>query len=189
MKKNEILTIIRTAVILLLVTGITVLLLAVVNHFTEGPIEKRRAEELKASIYSMFPDTEYSEIESAELSFPATALYKVTKNGKTVGFLVTATPMGFGGEVGLLCGFDPDGTCVGVKVTEHSETKSKFDAVNSEENLSQYKGKTGSFRFSSEGGIIDAVSGSTVSSQAILDGVNGAYQTVRSQILRERGNG
>lgn len=178
---KEALRIVRTALILLLISGITVLLIASVNMLTKAPIEERRLAELRESMSGLFPDADFTELNTEDGS----VIYEMTKGNNTVGYCVVTESMGFGGSIKLLCGFDTELSVVGVKVTEHAETKSKFDPVNSKEHLSQYEGKTAPFAF---GEGVDAVSGSTVSSKAILKGINDAGDILESY-LSEKGEG
>ena len=167
----DIIGIIRPALVLLLVTGITVLLLALVNYVTKTPIAERKQAELDETVGAMFSDAEYKEIADYEFAEPVKTVYAILDGESNInGFCIVTVPQGFGGDVEMLVGVDTELSVVGVKITEDAETASKSKPV--KEKLSQYEGKTGKFEFGKDG--VDAVSGSTVTSKAVLSGVNSA---------------
>ncbi len=169
--KAEITDIVRTALVLLLVTGITVILLAFVNFLTKGPIEQRKKAELDKTVGEMFPGMSYKEINNFEFDAPVKTVYAIVgENDEINGFCVITVPQGFGGDVEMLVGLDTELTVVKVKITEDAETASKSKPV--KDKLSQYESKKGPFVFGENG--VDAVSSSTVTSKAVLSGVNSA---------------
>lgn len=187
-KKSPLITLetLKTAIILLLVTGITVILLAVVNYVTKGPIAELEKKELDNTIGEMFPNAEYVKVGDAELSAPTSELYAITENGEVTGFCVIAVPKGFGGDVKMLVGVDVDENVVGVKILADSETATKVAPVKDAEYLkNQYASKKAPFSFTKDGGNVDAVTSSTVSSKAVLDGVNSACGNVNSYIRKK----
>ncbi len=175
---------IRTALILLLVTGFTVLLLAFVNYFTAEPIAAHRKAELDNAVAVMFPDSEYTQITDVELSKEVSEIYLIhTAENEPCGFLVIAKPTGFGGEIELMVGTDLEGTVSGVKIISDSETATKVAPLKVEGFLEgQYVAKKAPFSFTKDGGTVEAVSGSTVSSEAILKGVNNACGAVNDYL-------
>ncbi|MFZ1986877.1 MAG: RnfABCDGE type electron transport complex subunit G [Desulfatitalea sp.] len=97
---------------------------------------------------------------------------------------------GFGGDIGLMIGVDLETDQVaGVGITTHAETpglgsRAKTDPVFTD----QFKGKPlmESFKVKSDGGQIDALSGATVTSRGVADGVSQAgtlYKELKSQII------
>lgn len=179
----------RTAMILLIVTGFTVLMLAVVNYFTQGPIQELRKKELDTTVNSMFPDAEYTEITGVNFTDSVSTLYMIhTKADEPIGFLAIACPQGFGGEIELIVGTDLEQNVVGVKILSDSETVTKVAALKADGFLnSQYQNKKAPFSFSKDGGSVEAVSGSTISSKAVLDGVNSVCKTVENYINSLKG--
>ena len=175
---------IRTALILLLVTGFTVLLLAFINYFTAGPIAAHRKAELDKSVAAMFPDTEYTQITDVTLPEAVSEIYLIhTAQNEPCGFLVIAKPMGFGGEMELMVGTDLEGVVSGVKIISNAETATKVAAIKAEGFLDmQYASKKAPFSFTKDGGTVEAVAGSTVSSEAVLSGVNNACGAVNAYL-------
>ena len=88
---------------------------------------------------------------------------------------VTAQYKGFGGAVTVMIGMDANGAITGVKVTEHAETPGLGTKAADPGYLEQYKGVTeapaGHIR---DDANIDAVSGATITSNAVYNSVREA---------------
>ncbi len=93
------------------------------------------------------------------------------------GMAVTAGYKGFGGTVKVMIGIDAEGKITGVKVTEHSETPGLGTKAADSGYLEQYKGVSevagGSVKDDTE---IDAVSGATITSNAVYCSVEEALK-------------
>ncbi len=170
---------IRTAIILLLVTGFTVLLLAFINYFTAAPIAAAKKAELDNAVEAMFPESEYTQIPDVEFSKEIDTVYLIHKGDEPCGFLVIAKPTGFGGEMEIMVGTDLEGVVSGVKIISDSETATKVAPLKAEGFLdNQYVSKKAPFSFTKDGGTVEIVAGSTVSSDAVIFGVNSACEAV-----------
>ena len=95
-------------------------ILAYVNHMTEGPIslqaEKALSDGIKAVMMSdnltiTANDTVRETIDNKECVF---IVHKAADaNGKEIGAAVESTTLGFGGDLKVLVGFNPDGDILG----------------------------------------------------------------------------
>ena len=141
--------VVATALKLLLISAVTALLLSGVNALTKDTIAENDAKEKSAAIAAIFPDSDSSE--SAD----------VTIDGVN----------GFGGALDMMVGVNSDGTITGMKIVSHSETPGLGSRVDDPDYLSQYTGKSGTL---SLGNGIDAITGSTISSKAVLEAANRA---------------
>ncbi len=110
----------------------------------------------------------FSQIET-DLSAGILEIYQADNKA---GYVITAEDKGFGGKMTLMVGIDNDGKISGVKVTGHGETPGLGTKAMTVDYLSQYKGEIAVTR-TNEGDKtqIDAVTGATVSSNAIFRGV------------------
>ena len=123
-------------------------------------------------------------------------LYTATKGGALVGYaLHTNTPDGFGPNIELIVGATPDGTVTGVYILTHQETPglgAKMtdgqtlwehpDQVDGRPFILQFLGKNpASFRFAvtKDGGQVDAITASTITSRAVADVVAAAVKTIQ----------
>ena len=98
----------------------------------------------------------------------------VDADGNAVGYVSVGTVTGFGGPVEVTVGMDGEGTLTGVRVggANFSETaglgaKSKEPAF-----YEQFAGKTYPVDLSKNGGEVDAITAATITSSAVVRGVN-----------------
>lgn len=107
----------------------------------------------------------------------------LNKNGEIAGYIVSVTSKeGYGGNISFSVGFSSEGNITGVSVLSISETAGLGMNAKEEEFLSQYKvPEDGLFvvnKTESEEGInIDAISGATITTNAMTKGVNAAKIT------------
>lgn len=149
---------------------ITALLLSCVNALTADKIAENIAREKADAIASIFPSADGNE--QLNVTFEnMSALYIVNSGSAAIGYAAEVTPLGFGGKMSLMVGVNFDGTLAGVKMISHSETPGLGNRAGAPEYLSQYIGKNKQV-LDTDG--IDVITGSTVSSNAVLDGVNTA---------------
>ncbi|HRC93634.1 MAG TPA: RnfABCDGE type electron transport complex subunit G, partial [Tenuifilaceae bacterium] len=91
---------------------------------------------------------------------------------------------GFGGRIELMVGFLPDGTINKITVISHKETPGlgdKIDPGKSDFSV-QFEGKnpeTFKVMVKKDGGDVDAITASTISSRAFCDAVNRAYKAFK----------
>jgi electron transport complex protein RnfG len=99
---------------------------------------------------------------------------------------------GFGGDIGIMIGVDPEtDKILGVGITTHSETpglgsRAKTDLAFTD----QFKGKpiTDPQKVKNDGGQIDALSGATVTSRGVAQGVSDGgtlYKSLKPQIIEQ----
>ena len=99
------------------------------------------------------------------------------------GYCIESTAGGFGGDLILMVGFDEGGNILGVSIVSLSETPGLGARVNDADYLSQYVGKSGSLTLNKDGGSdIDAISGATISSRAVLSAVNAATERLQTYL-------
>lgn len=93
------------------------------------------------------------------------------RTGETVGVIVTVVEEGFKGDITMLVGFDTKGAITGVFIADHEETPKFGGPIASAEFLEQFVGMTEQKEI---GDGLDAITGGTVSSTAVVKGVNSA---------------
>ena len=162
-------------------------LLAWVNHITEGPIslqaEKILADGIKAvmgtdQLTVTANDTIVEEIGGKPYEF---IVHKAAdQQGKELGAAVESTTMGFGGDLKILVGFNPAGEILGYTLLAHAETPglgAKADTWFQKGAKGDIIGKNPAtpLTVSKDGGEVDAITASTITSRAFLKAVNQAY--------------
>lgn len=170
-------------------------LLAYVNHVTEGPIalqsEKTLADGIKAvmgggSLRVTSNDTIRQEMGGKTYLF---VVHKTAQDGKEIGAAVESTTQGFGGDLKVLVGFDPQGTILGYTILSSSETPglgAKAGQWFQKDGKGNIIGKSpakGDLSVSKDGGDVDAITASTITSRAFLKAVNQAYHAYMQKVV------
>ena len=180
----------------LVLTGVAVIMgaiLAYVNHLTEGPIaqqkEKALADGIKAVmvcdnlVVAKTDEVKQNDAKGKELVY---TIYEVKDaQGKDLGAAVESTTMGFGGDLKVLVGFDPEGKILGYTLLEHAETPglgAKADKWFQQGEKGNIIGKSPAepLNVSKDGGQVDAITASTITSRAFLLAVNNAYNAYKA---------
>jgi len=154
----------KLIVTLTVICAAVALLLAAVNHFTEPKIEENNKKAILASIRNIFDESVQAEEMTPPEGSGFTSLYLVMKDEGICGYSAAVSPSGFGGPINLMVGMDSAGTVVGVDVVSMSETTGLGSKTGGAEFLSQFVGATGDVK-------VDAISGASISSNAVADGV------------------
>ena len=116
--------------------------------------------------------------------FPVT-VYTAKRGEETVGYAVrTTTKQGFSGEIHLLVGFLPDGKIHNIQVLQHTETPGLGSKITDPNNalVVVFRGNSPAdlqMSVRKDGGDIDAITASTISSRAYIDAVERGYKAMR----------
>lgn len=171
-------------VALFLVTFLASTALGIVYKYTKGPIEAARLARKNAAIQQVLPAFDNSPNDDM-YKIPADDdtlyLYPARMGDTLVGTAVeTFSNKGFGGLIRIMVGFEPNGTIHNVAVLEHKETPGlgeKMDRKKSDWSV-QFEGKDpADFKIAvtKDGGDVEAITASTISSRAFCDAVERAY--------------
>lgn len=178
---------------LLVLTGVTVVsvaLLAYVNQLTKGPIARAEAQALIDAVRAVVPGFDndpIAEKKVQEVDGVGYAVYPATKGGTYVGAAVEASAMGFGGELRILVGFDAQGNILDYSLLSHAETPglgSKADAWFKKGGKGDITGMNpgeAPLVVDKDGGQVDAITASTITTRAFLAAVNAAYAAYAGQ--------
>lgn len=164
-------------------------LLAFVNHATEATIQKQDEIALANGIKAVMGAEDIQVTDNTELtqgtgkSDERFVIHHVSdNNGNPIGAAVESTSLGFGGDLNVLVGFDKSGTVLGYTILQHSETPglgAKADTWFQASGKGSIIGKSladgYTLSVSKDGGDIDAITASTITSRAFLKAVNAAY--------------
>ncbi len=171
MKQSNFLYILRLVLTLFVITAAVAGGLAGVNAITKDRIAAAKAEKTQKAILEVLPDgAAAAEIAFTDESGLVTAVY-----ASVSGYAVKVAPNGFGGAIEMMVGISKDGKCLGISIISHAETPS-LGAVAAADSAA---GKAFREQFIDYDGILDAISGATITSTAIETGVNAAIQCVK----------
>ena len=163
----------KIGAVLLSICAVVTLVLSLVNFLTFDAAQANKKKEIDIAISSMFPKSTSSVEVETEYGDPISGVYKVMENDTHIGYAVGTTANGFGGKIEMLVGIENGGKIRGVKIISLSETPNVGSRVDDDEYLSGYKGKNGILKLKED---IDAISGASISSKAVLAGVNSVMQ-------------
>ncbi len=182
-------TFINMVVMLFLVTGIAAAALGFVYDFTKGPIAEAKLKAQQEAITNVLPQFDAlgeSFKTLVEEGGDSLEFFPAYKNGELVGTAIkTYTKNGFSGFISIMAGIDSEGNFSGYSVLEHKETPglgSKMDTwFSDQEKPGQYViGKnpvSNNFTVTKDGGDIDAITASTITSRAFLEALVLAYNS------------
>ena len=176
------------------VTAISVALLAYVNELTKGPIAEANAKTLNKALKQVLPEFTNNPVGESDTIFSEKdgkkvvdfIVYPAKKGEEWVGSAVESKAMGFGGELKVLVGFDAEGKIYNYSLLAHAETPglgSKAADWFKEGNKGSIKGMSpgeGELKVSKDGGQVDAITASTITSRAFLKAVNKAYEAYKT---------
>ena len=174
-KESAFMNILRLTVTLLVICAAMAAVLAVVNTITRDPIAAIAVEKTQKAIEQVLPGA--GELENVPLTGDAGIVKTVYKAEN--GYAVEVAPVGFDGEITMMVGI-ADGEVTGISVVTHTETPG-LGAVAAAANAKgeafrgQFVGQSGVL---SVGDQIDGMTGATITSKAVTDGVNAALAYV-----------
>lgn len=183
-KKDGAGNVFHIALVLLIICAAVAGIVSFVYSVTLDAYNNNLEGEIRSAISSVFAKSEtdvveYSEAEAAIDGEGIENIYSVRINGKDAGYCVNVTGSGFGGDISIMVGYNPDGSILGVRVVSHSETPGVGSKATEDSFLAQFDGKSGTLTVSKSGNDdIDAISGATISSKAITAAVNCADEAI-----------
>jgi len=174
----------------MVLTGVAIVMgivLAGVNHITSGPIafqqQKALADGIKAVMNA--DDVSVSHIDTIQQNDISgkPQLFVVYHNEH--GVAVESSTNGFGGKLRVLVGFNHQGTILGYTILEHAETPGLGAKVTDWFQSGNKRSIIGlspdePLAVSKDGGTIDAITASTITSRAFLSAVNSAYRAYKT---------
>ena len=202
--------IIKNALVLFIVTLIAAFATASIYEITKDARaeqeEKTKNDSYKAvmSEADSFEEVSYDSAELEEYivscgiesgTFSVDSVAAAEDSGSNImGYVITVTNNeGYGGEIQFAVGIPNDGTVNGVSILSISETAGLGMKAKEESFLSQFAGKiVEKFTYTKDGATadyeIDAISGATITTNAMTNGVNTAIYSF-NYIMTETGGG
>ena len=164
------------ALTLFVITAVMALALSMVNGITADRIREIQEEKTRQALSGVLADGVTLEEQLPE--FPdETGLVKAAY-GTTDGYVIQVAPAGYGGTIDMVVGISGAGTVTGIEIVSHSETASLGANIakgsKGEAFRGQFINQSGNLAVTKDGGTIDALTGATVSSRAVTNGVNAA---------------
>ncbi len=198
---------IKDAAVLLVITLFSGLILGLVYEITKEPIARAEEKAAKEAYAEVFPDaSEFPAKESAiaedeewqakwsDAGYDGVDIENVLEaldgNGEMLGYVLTVTSHeGYGGDITFTMGIRMDGTLNGISILSISETAGL--GMKAEDVLKpQFAGKkipdSPGFTYTKTGAVsdsqIDAISGATITTNAVTTAVNGGLYYFQEQL-------
>lgn len=180
--------IVRLGGILCIITLVVTLLLSVVNRVTRDIIAENTLKAENEARADLIDAQDFEMIEEG--------IYRAISAGETVGYAVSSGAQGYGGEISMIVGVDTRGSVMGVKIINHSETPGLGSRVTQQDFLAGFHDKwpplavtkgtkaddaeSSATPKGSAGSEVNAISGATISSNAVVKGVNSAVDRLEN---------
>ena len=167
--------ILRLVITLFLIAAVVAAALACVNAITKDAIAANQEKKTQDALAVVLPDA--GKLEKVALTGDTGIVSEIYSDGTS--YAVKVGPSGFAGEVTMMVGIS-DGKVTGISVISHTETAG-LGAVAAAQNAKgeafrgQFVGQSGELAV---GDQIDAMSGATITSKAVVSGVNAALNYV-----------
>ena len=164
--KIDIKAVLKPALVLFVICLVTTSLLALTNALTTDKIDERAKQDIAETRKKVLSSAaSFEEIND-------TVVRGKDADNKTVGYVITVTEKGYGGEMKVMDGIS-GGKVAGVSILSHSETAGMGAKTAETGFLDQYKGLDGNAEV---GKNIDKITGATISSKAVTKAVNKAME-------------
>ena len=189
----------KPVITLTLITLLAGVALSGVFTMTKDTIDAQKAAAQRASFKVVLPDADaddpFEPMEAPEGTYGDGAYRKtvinevyrgVGKDGSTVGYVFVITNSnGYSGDIKLSLGIKADGTVYGIAFTELNETPGKGSLAAEPAFKDQFNARlVDEFELNGSGDNgIDAITGATITSNAVLDAVNAGLDYFNSVIV------
>lgn len=159
--------------------------LTLTDTLTKNSIADQNLGKVEQQLKVMFPEADEGSagFEAIALSADSGLLfaYTVRQGGNIVGYAAATEIQGYGGPFEVTAGMDTNGVLKGISVggAEFKETEGLGSKAKEDAFRSQFVGKAPPLKLNDE---IDVISGATITSRAVVEGVNAAAEKLWFQL-------
>lgn len=190
---------IKNTISLMLITLVAGLLLGVVYEITKEPIAKEQQRAKEEAYKEVFKEADSfeavkldaekvkKELKQQGMDADIDEVMKVLdKSGNAAGYVLTITDHeGYGGDIQFAMGVKSDGTVNGISFLSIGETAGLGMRAKEDEFKNQFAGKkVEQFSYTKSGASadneIDAISGATITTNAVTNGVNAGLYYIQT---------
>ncbi len=177
--------ILKLALILFAIAFVCTFVLVLCNNITAPVIaENTKLAEEQARV-TVLPTAKSFEAVSLDATGVTESYIGKDKDGNTAGYCFKISTnanknKAFGGEIQMIVGIDSDLNITGVEITSMAETPGLGAKAGEKEFKGQFVGKTGEITVKSGDNSISAISGATITSKAVTEGVNNAIKAAQA---------
>lgn len=174
--------IIKLAIVLLIITAVTGIILGGVYTITLEPIRATKEREKMEALSATLPGaTDFKTINISGTPGIIKEINEGSAGGSLIGYNFTVTPKGYGGPIEMIVGIKKDGQLMDMKILKHNETPGLGAKASDATFAEQFKLKKVSVLTVTKTPAvseneIQAISGATITSKAVAAGVNAALE-------------
>ncbi|MCI5971236.1 MAG: RnfABCDGE type electron transport complex subunit G [Oscillospiraceae bacterium] len=185
MNNKNVKEIVMPALILFLIVFAAVAILAWCNSATYDKIQQINAENAAKARQCVLPKAkQFEEVSDFKGEGIVKNVFEGRDGDKKVGYCVSVTPSGYGGEMEIMVGVDDDLKIAGIEIVSSSETAGLGKNASKESFKSQFVGLTKEITVNKNApdknnNEIQALSGATITSNAVSSGANAAIDAVK----------
>lgn len=152
-------------ILLTIVVTVCVSLLTYVDKLTREKISAQEDEAVKTLLGEMFPEMSRYEFKDE--------IYTIYSDGDQLGYAFLAIGKGYGGDINILVGLSDETTIKGITIVSQTETPGLGTRIAEPAFTDQFAGLAiNEVALSRDGGQIDAITSSTISSSAVVEAVS-----------------
>lgn len=161
--------ILKYALILALFCGTAGLLLSTVYNLTEPLKAANQASQKTAGEKQFFPEMD---------KIADGAVYDA--RGNLLGYLLTVTARGYSSDIELLAALDSDLHLLGIRVLSQAETPGLGAKITGTIFIDSLQGlEISGLKLKKDGGTLDGITGATITSRAVIDGIRREAENLR----------
>lgn len=164
--------VVKLSVVLLLICAVVAGILGGVNAITEERIASQKAQKAREAYEAVLLADTYEPLDFDKSQFPTVT--EVVRAGG--GHVVKLVFSGAQGSITMAVGIDENLRCTGISIIDHSETSglganAAADSEVGRHFREQFIGQEASIALSTQGGDIDALTGATITTTAVVKAV------------------
>ena len=184
MKKDEFKEELFPVLFLTITVCVSVIALSFINSITEVKIEETKKQAIDDMLKEQFPEMDDSEYDDD------IEVYSVLAEGSVVGYAFMTEATGYGGPIEILVVLEnttleeEDVILRGISVISHTETPGLGAKIEEVSFSGQFREvNVNDVMLTADGGKIDAISGATISSSAVVEAV---YDEAKGKAIKIR---
>ena len=182
--------ILKLAAILFAIVFVCTFVLVLCNNITAPIIAKNNAKAEEEAKIAVLPEAEsFEELKDFTHVGVTSAFKGKDKNGEFAGYCFKISTKeneskAFGGDIQMIVGIDKSLNVSGVKIITMAETPGLGAKASEASFTDQYTGKSGEIAVTKSGNAseteVNAISGATITSKAVTEGVNNALNAAKT---------
>jgi electron transport complex protein RnfG len=172
---------------MVVISAVAAALLGITYGPTQDALHELQAKQQEEALKAILPAaTTFPEVTDGvdEEGNPIVLYYRgVDASGNIVGYVVKRQQVGAQGMIELIAGVSADYSSItGTQIMKHSETPGLGALIVDDGFKNQFTNiPVADLSLKSKGGQVDAITGATISSQAVVDALHGAVDVVTAQ--------